>query len=129
MSLQNVRSARQESPSLSSGLDRGRSAAAVGRYSWGPQDDAASVATMRLALELGINWIDTAAVYGLATWKKLSAGYLDVVSADDETRGRSKAGQGRPCHIRLPAACDDGPITSGRLVAATRAAAPVLAPK
>jgi aryl-alcohol dehydrogenase-like predicted oxidoreductase len=78
MSLQNVRSARQESPSLSSGLDRGRSAAAVGRYSWGPQDDAASVATMRLALELGINWIDTAAVYGLATRKKLSAGYLDV---------------------------------------------------
>jgi hypothetical protein len=68
-------------------------------------------------------------VYGLATRKKLSAGYLDVVSADDETRGRSNAGQGRPCHIRLPAACDDGPITSGRLVAATRAAAPVLAPK
>jgi aryl-alcohol dehydrogenase-like predicted oxidoreductase len=34
-------------------------------YSWGPQDDAASVATMRHALELGINWIDTAAIYGL----------------------------------------------------------------
>src|SRR5437660_8777834 len=34
-------------------------------YSWGPQDDAASIATMRHALELGINWIDTAAVYGL----------------------------------------------------------------
>jgi aryl-alcohol dehydrogenase-like predicted oxidoreductase len=34
-------------------------------YSWGPQDDNASIATMRHALELGINWIDTAAVYGL----------------------------------------------------------------
>ena len=34
-------------------------------FSWGPQDDAASLATMRHALELGINWIDTAAVYGL----------------------------------------------------------------
>lgn len=34
-------------------------------FSWGPQDDNESIATMRHALELGINWIDTAAVYGL----------------------------------------------------------------
>jgi aryl-alcohol dehydrogenase-like predicted oxidoreductase len=34
-------------------------------FSWGPQDDGVSIATMRRALELGINWIDTAAVYGL----------------------------------------------------------------
>jgi len=34
-------------------------------FSWGPQDDSQSVATMRRALELGVNWIDTAAVYGL----------------------------------------------------------------
>lgn len=34
-------------------------------FGWGPQDDAQSIATMRHALELGINWIDTAAVYGL----------------------------------------------------------------
>src|SRR5260370_3291257 len=34
-------------------------------YSWGPQDDYASVANMRHALEAGVNWIDTAAVYGL----------------------------------------------------------------
>src|SRR6266853_4870214 len=34
-------------------------------FSWGPQDDAESIATMRHALDLGINWIDTAAVYGL----------------------------------------------------------------
>jgi aryl-alcohol dehydrogenase-like predicted oxidoreductase len=34
-------------------------------YGWGPQDDSDSIATMRHALELGINWIDTAAVYGL----------------------------------------------------------------
>jgi aryl-alcohol dehydrogenase-like predicted oxidoreductase len=35
------------------------------RYSWGPQDDDASLATMRHALKLGVSWIDTAAVYGL----------------------------------------------------------------
>jgi aryl-alcohol dehydrogenase-like predicted oxidoreductase len=34
-------------------------------FGWGPQDDKQSVATMRRAIELGINWIDTAAVYGL----------------------------------------------------------------
>lgn len=33
-------------------------------YGWGPQDDEQSLAAMRHALELGINWIDTAAVYG-----------------------------------------------------------------
>jgi aryl-alcohol dehydrogenase-like predicted oxidoreductase len=34
-------------------------------FGWGAQDDADSLAAMRRALELGINWIDTAAVYGL----------------------------------------------------------------
>jgi aryl-alcohol dehydrogenase-like predicted oxidoreductase len=34
-------------------------------WSWGPQDDQASVDTIVRAMELGINWIDTAAVYGL----------------------------------------------------------------
>ena len=32
---------------------------------WGPQDDHDSVAAILRALELGVNWIDTAAVYGL----------------------------------------------------------------
>jgi aryl-alcohol dehydrogenase-like predicted oxidoreductase len=34
-------------------------------YGWGPQDDDASVAAIHRALELGIGWVDTAAVYGL----------------------------------------------------------------
>ncbi len=34
-------------------------------FSWGPQDDAESIRTIQRAVELGINWIDTAAVYGL----------------------------------------------------------------
>jgi aryl-alcohol dehydrogenase-like predicted oxidoreductase len=35
------------------------------KFSWGPQDDEASIRTIREALDLGINWIDTAPVYGL----------------------------------------------------------------
>src|SRR3954469_9626433 len=34
-------------------------------FGWGPQDDAASIASIRHAIQRGINWIDTAAVYGL----------------------------------------------------------------
>jgi len=33
-------------------------------FGWGEQDDKASVAAIHRALDLGINWIDTAAVYG-----------------------------------------------------------------
>jgi aryl-alcohol dehydrogenase-like predicted oxidoreductase len=35
------------------------------QYSWGPQDDKDSIAAIHQALDMGINWIDTAAVYGL----------------------------------------------------------------
>ena len=34
-------------------------------YAWGPQDDEDSIKAIHRALELGVNWIDTAAVYGL----------------------------------------------------------------
>ena len=34
-------------------------------FSWGPQDDQESIAAIHTALDRGINWIDTAAVYGL----------------------------------------------------------------
>lgn len=34
-------------------------------FAWGPQDDNESVAAMHRAIDLGVNWIDTAAVYGL----------------------------------------------------------------
>ncbi len=34
-------------------------------YAWGPQKDDDSIAAIHRSLELGVNWIDTAAVYGL----------------------------------------------------------------
>jgi len=34
-------------------------------FGWGAQNDAESVAAIERALELGVNWIDTAAAYGL----------------------------------------------------------------
>jgi len=34
-------------------------------FAWGPQDDSQSIAAIHAALDHGLNWIDTAAVYGL----------------------------------------------------------------
>ena len=34
-------------------------------FAWGPQDDAESIRAIHAALDEGINWIDTAAIYGL----------------------------------------------------------------
>jgi aryl-alcohol dehydrogenase-like predicted oxidoreductase len=35
------------------------------QFGWGAQDDTQSIAAIHRALELGVSWIDTAAVYGL----------------------------------------------------------------
>ena len=35
------------------------------QFAWGPQDDNDSIAAIHRALSLGVNWIDTAAIYGL----------------------------------------------------------------
>lgn len=40
-------------------------------YAWGPQDDNEAIAAMKRAVEVGMNWIDTAAVYGLGHSEKL----------------------------------------------------------
>ena len=50
------------------------------RAAWGPQDDEEAVGAIKRALELGINWIDTAAVYGLGHSEELVAQALKGVS-------------------------------------------------
>ena len=50
-------------------------------FGWGPQDDAVSLATMRHALELGVNWTDTGR----------------------SVRARSFRGSGRPPAVRTAA--------------------------
>jgi len=52
-------------------------------FAWGDQDDAHSVAAIRHAVESGINWVDTAAVYGLGHSEEVVAQALrDLPEAD-----------------------------------------------
>ncbi len=52
-------------------------------FGWGPQDDDASLAAMRHGLDLGINWIDTAAIYGLGHSEEVVGRLLrDIPQAD-----------------------------------------------
>jgi aryl-alcohol dehydrogenase-like predicted oxidoreductase len=50
------------------------------QFSWGPQDDNDSIAAIHKALDLGINWIDTAAVYGLGHSEEVVACALKTTS-------------------------------------------------
>jgi aryl-alcohol dehydrogenase-like predicted oxidoreductase len=61
-------------------------------YSWGPQDDAASIATMRHAWELGITWIDTAAVYGLGHSEEVVGRFLRELPASQRPLVFTKCG-------------------------------------
>lgn len=50
------------------------------QYAWGPQDDSDSITAIHRALDLGINWIDTAAVYGLGHSEEVVAKALKSAS-------------------------------------------------
>lgn len=41
-------------------------------YGWGPQDDNEAIEAIKRAVEVGMNWIDTAAVYGLGHSEELT---------------------------------------------------------
>jgi aryl-alcohol dehydrogenase-like predicted oxidoreductase len=64
-------------------------------YSWGSQDDNASIASMRHALELGINWIDTAAVYGLGHSEELIGRLLRDLPSSQHPLVFVRTGAGR----------------------------------
>lgn len=52
-------------------------------FGWGPQDDAESIATIEHAVTSGINWIDTAAVYGLGRSEEVVGRALKNIAAGD----------------------------------------------
>jgi len=69
-------------------------------FGWGPQADEQSLAAIRRALELGVNWIDTAAAYGFGH--------------SEEVVGRALEGLAEPPYVFTKCSLLEGP---GRTVA------------
>jgi aryl-alcohol dehydrogenase-like predicted oxidoreductase len=61
-------------------------------FGWGPQDDAESIASIRHAIERGINWIDTAAVYGLGHSEEVVGQALDAIPSGSRPYVFTKCG-------------------------------------
>ena len=61
-------------------------------YSWGPQDDDEAIAAIRHAVESGVNWIDTAAVYGLGHSEEVVGRALRDLPAADRPYVFTKGG-------------------------------------
>jgi aryl-alcohol dehydrogenase-like predicted oxidoreductase len=61
-------------------------------FSWGPQDDDASVAAIHHAVRRGVNWIDTAAVYGLGHSEEVVGRALKDLPASDRPLVFTKCG-------------------------------------
>ena len=59
---------------------------------WGPQDDTDSIAAIRLAVDRGINWIDTAAVYGLGHSEEIVGRALAQMSPGERPYVFTKCG-------------------------------------
>ena len=74
---------------------------------WGPQDDTESVAAIRRAVERGVNWVDTAWVYGSGHSEEVVRGALSVFSDADRPYVFTKCGPVEPA-VRT-----DEPIATG----------------
>ena len=61
-------------------------------FSWGAQDDQTSIAAMRHAIDQGVNWIDTAAVYGLGHSEEVVGQFLQTVAPAERPYVFTKCG-------------------------------------
>ncbi|HEX8245132.1 MAG TPA: aldo/keto reductase, partial [Longimicrobium sp.] len=61
-------------------------------FAWGEQDDGDSIAAIRHAVERGVNWIDTAAVYGFGHSEEVVARALRGIPADERPFVFTKCG-------------------------------------
>jgi aryl-alcohol dehydrogenase-like predicted oxidoreductase len=75
---------------------------------WGSQDDRDSIAAIRRAVAHGVNWIDTAAIYGLGHSEEVVAAALATIPPSDRPYVFTKCGlipdaNGSPQNVGNPA--------------------------
>jgi aryl-alcohol dehydrogenase-like predicted oxidoreductase len=63
------------------------------RFGWGPVDDAESIAAIRRAVDEGINWVDTAAVYGLGHGEEIVGRALEGRATGEDVLVCTKCGR------------------------------------
>ena len=61
-------------------------------FGWGPQDEAESIAAIRRGVERGINWIDTAPIYGLGNAEEVVAKALKDIGSSERPLVFTKCG-------------------------------------
>jgi aryl-alcohol dehydrogenase-like predicted oxidoreductase len=72
------------------------------RFGWGSVNDDDSVAAVRHAIELGVNWVDTAAVYGLGHSEEIVRRALEPYRPGEDVYVFTKCGrrwEGRPAGV------------------------------
>jgi len=62
-------------------------------YGWGPSDDDVSIAAIRHAVERGVNWVDTAAVYGHGHSEDVVGKAVSAFDVGEEVRVFTKCGE------------------------------------
>ena len=94
-------------------------------FGWGPQDDAVSLATMRHALELGVNWTDMAAVYGLGHSEEVVGRLLRERTPSERPMAFTKCAslrRERSLASRVLASCFVLPVEAASLTGANKIA-------
>ncbi|HEY1366748.1 MAG TPA: aldo/keto reductase [Gaiellaceae bacterium] len=64
-------------------------------FGWGPQDDADSIAAIRHAIEHGVNWVDTAPVYGFGRSEEVVGRALEPYRTGEDVYVFTKCGRVR----------------------------------
>lgn len=63
------------------------------KFGWGPQDDAESIAAIRFGVDSGINWIDTAPVYGIGHAEEVVGRAVRPYAVGEEVYLATKCGR------------------------------------
>jgi aryl-alcohol dehydrogenase-like predicted oxidoreductase len=63
------------------------------QFGWGPVDDDDSIAAIRKAIDSGVNWIDTAAIYGIGHSEEIVAKALDGFAPGEDVLVCTKCGR------------------------------------